>query len=135
MSHYTLIETQLVSKKHLVMALHDMGLRDVEVFDQAQPLIGWLGEKRKNRAQVIIRKRYLEPASNDMGFLSGSDGRFRAVISDFDQRKYNMAWLRRLTQRYAYHVARDSLKEQGFEMIEETVEQDRTIHLTLRRMA
>lgn len=38
------------------------------------------------------------------------------------------------TQRYAYHVAIDTLKEQNFEMIEESVERGDTIHLTLRRM-
>jgi len=44
-------------------------------------------------------------------------------------------FLRQLSQRYAYQVARAKLEDQGFELVSEEVEQKGRIHLTLRRMA
>ena len=135
MSQYLSMQTQIVSGKHLVFALNDLGFHDVEVYETAQPLKGWLGDARGNRAEIIIRKKYVGAASNDIGFNRGADGRFTALISDYDRDTYGVAWLNRLTQRYAYHVALDMLQEEDFDLITESVEEDQTIHLTLRRMA
>ena len=68
MSAYTLIETQLVSEEHLVRALEDVGFEQVERHAAAQPLVGFEGLRREQRAEIIIRKRYLDAASNDLGF-------------------------------------------------------------------
>jgi hypothetical protein len=38
-------------------------------------------------------------------------------------------------QGYAFHVVKDQLAEQDFSVVEETVERDRTIRLSVRRMA
>ena len=57
------------------------------------------------------------------------------MISDLDRPRYNEQWLQKLSQRYAYHVAKEQLLEQGFHLVEETVEANKTIRLTLRRMA
>ena len=135
MSQYLSMQTQLVSAKHLVRALNDLGFHDVEVHETAQSLKGWLGDSRKNSAEIIIRKKYVGAASNDIGFNRGVDGRFTAFVSDYDRNRHGVAWLNRLTQRYAYHVALDMLQEKDFDLITESVEEDQTIHLTLRRMA
>jgi hypothetical protein len=135
MSQYLNITTQIVSGEHLVKALKDVGFNEVEVYQTAQPLKGWLGDERTNTAEIIIRKKYVGSASNDIGFKLGSQGRFTAVISDYDRKMYNAVWLNRLTQCYAYHVARDKLQEKGFDLVEESVQEDQTIHLTLRKMA
>jgi hypothetical protein len=135
MSQYLNIETQIVSAEHLIRALHDLGFDDVEVHQTAQPLRGWIGDRRKNTAEIIIRKKHVGTASNDIGFKWGPLGRFTAIISDFDKRDYGAAWLNLLTQRYAYHVAKDKLQEEGFDLVEESVQADQTIHLTLRKMA
>jgi hypothetical protein len=135
MSQYLNIATQIVSGEHLVKALKDVGLNQVEVYKTAQPLKGWLGDKRANTAEIIIRKKYVGSASNDIGFKLGSQGRFTAIISEFDKKMYNAAWLNHLTQRYAYHVTRDKLQEKGFDLVEESLQEDQTIHLTLRKMA
>jgi hypothetical protein len=135
MSQYLNMATQIVSGEHLVKALKDVGFNEVEIYRTAQPLRGWMGDIRANTAEIIIRKKYVGSASNDIGFKLGPQGRFTAVISEFDQKKYNAVWLNRLTQRYAYHVARDKLEEKGFDLVEESVQADQTIHLTLRKMA
>ena len=135
MSQYLNIATQIVSGEHLVKALKDVGFNEIEVYQTAQPLKGWMGDTRTNTAEIIIRKKYIGSASNDIGFKRGSQGRFIAFISDFDKDRYNAAWLNHLTQRYAYHVAMDKLQEKGFDLVEESVQEDQTIHLTLRKMA
>lgn len=135
MSAYTTLQTRIVSTPHLRMALEDLGFSDVEIYDEPQPLKGWLGDTRSDRAHVIIRRKYLNAASNDLGFRRLKDGSFEALISDFDRPRYNERWLQKLSQRYAYHVAKEQLLEQGFHLVEEAVEPNRTIRLTLRRMA
>jgi hypothetical protein len=129
------MDTQLSSAEHLVKALEDLGFNNVEVHAEPKPLIGWLGDTRENRAHIIVRKRDIGFVSNDIGFLQTTSGYFKAQISDFDRLKFDDEWLRALTQRYAYHVATDMLARQEFETVEESREEDGTIHLTVRRMA
>ena len=135
MSHYTTIETMLVSEEHLVLALHDVGISDVERHEAAEPLVGWTGDSREARAEVIIRRKHLSSASYDIGFARGADGRFEAMITDDDRRHYGNLWLGRLAQRYSYRVARDVLAKQGYDLVEESVGADRQIHLCVRRAA
>ena len=135
MSHYTTLQTAFVSAEHLVQALEDLGFDDVEVHEQAQTLVGWLGDARENKAEVIIRRKHLTAGSNDIGFARRADGPFEALISDFDRPRFNGQWLGRLSQRYAYRVARDMLAEQGFNLVEESIGADNKIHLCVRRAA
>ena len=104
----------------------------------APPPFSWPGvggDRREQTAEVIIRKKHIGWASNDIGFRRQPDGTFEAIISEFDRRKYSPQWLDKLTQRYAYHLARAKLQEQGFDLISEETARDGRIHLVLRRMA
>ena len=135
MSHYTTLETKIVSQEHLVLALQDMGFSDVEHHEEAEALIGFEGDTREARAEVIIRRKHLSSASNDIGFARGADGRFKAIISDYDRRRYYTLWLGRLAQRDAYRGARDVLAKQGFDLVEESMSAEHQIHLSVRRAA
>ena len=135
MSHFTTVKTQMVSAKHLVRALGELGFKTVESHETPQALYGYQGDQRPQRAEVIIRRQFIGPASNDIGFARDTSGAFVAVISEFDRRKYDTKWLGRLTQRYAYHVAKEQLEAQDFTVVEEEVQADQTIHLVVRRMA
>jgi hypothetical protein len=135
MSHFTTLRTQITDVTALVKALADVGLKKVEVYEEAQHLYGFLGDQRRQTAEVIIRRRHVGWLSNDIGFQRRADGTFDAIISDYDRQKYSQDWLNRLTQRYAYHVARAKLEEQGFTVITEETQKDGRIHLVLRRMA
>jgi hypothetical protein len=57
----------------------------VEVHAQPQALYGYENDRRAEAAHVIIR-RYKTGIlySNDLGFLRLPDGRFRAIVSDYD---------------------------------------------------
>lgn len=135
MSAYTTLKTHMVSVEHILQALKDMGFEIVEAYDRPQALIGYEGLARKQKAEIIIRKKHVGFASNDIGFRKNTDGRYEAIISEFDRETYNKKWLDQLNQRYAYHVAREKMTEKGFDLIQETVDENNSIRLTLRRMA
>jgi hypothetical protein len=135
MSHYTVLETQIADARLLAEALGDMGFLDVEVHREPQALYGYLGDRRAERAEVIVRRDYIGAGSNDIGFARQPDGSFQAIVSDFDRGTYDEAWIGRLTQRYAYRAARETLAAQDFDLVEEQVDQTGTIRCTVRRMA
>ncbi len=136
MSHFMKIATKIVSAKHLVMALNDLGFKNVEVHVKPERLDGWAGDEAK-MANVIVRKKYLKSTLCDIGFLQNAQGTFDALITDFDrdQHGYDDAWLQKLTQPHAYHVSRDLHAPQNFSLVEEKTDKDGTIRLTVRRMA
>lgn len=134
MSHFTVLNTRLTDREALVEALGDLGFRKVEVNDTPKKLKGWLGDNRIQTAEVIIRKKHVGFASNDIGFKMKPDGTYQALISDFDRPRFDKEWIEKLTQRHAYHLARRKLTEKGFDVVEESVERDGRIHITLRRV-
>ena len=135
MSHFTRLKTRITDKAALVKALADVGYKLVEAHDTPQHLYGYGGDKREQTAEVIVRRKYVGRASNDIGFRRTDDGSFEAIISLYDRLKHSRGWLDRLTQRYAYHVARAKLQEQGFDLVSEEAAKDGRIHLVLRRLA
>lgn len=133
MSHFTVIKTQISDIEGLVKALDDSGFKQVEIYAEAQNLYGYTGDKRSQTAEVIIRRKYVGEASNDIGFKRQPDGVFEAIISAYDRHKYSSAWLEQLTQRYSYHVAKAKLTAQGFDLVTEEKQTDGRIHLVARR--
>jgi hypothetical protein len=135
MSHYTVVKTRLTDARALVQALADLDFKDVEVHATAVALVGLGGDARGRTAEVVIRRKHIGWLSNDLGFKRDADGCFEVVVSDYDKKWCTHDWLERLTQRYAYHVARAKLAEKGFELVSEKTQATGQIHLVLRRMA
>jgi hypothetical protein len=127
--------TEITDVEHLVAALGDLGFPEIEVYDRPRALIGFQGDERAQSAHVIVRRKFIGEASNDIGFLRRADGRFQAIISEYDRREYDERWLGRLTQRYAYHCAMAALARQDFTVVGERTEADGRIRISLRRMA
>ena len=134
MSHFTTLSTQLTDADALRAALGDVGYPEVEVHAEEQPLYGYRGDRRRDRAHVIVRRRHVGELSNDIGFRHEQDGTFTAVISEYDRVVHDEAWLGRLTARHAYHVTEKTLAAQGFQLVNETTEQDGTVRMVLRRV-
>jgi hypothetical protein len=135
MSHFTVLKTRIMDRDALVRALGELGFPEVEVHDTPKRLFGFEGLPRLETAEVIVRRKHIGRASNDLGFKKDRDGTYQAIISSFDRAKYGRAWLDRLSQRYAYHAAREKLAAQGFSLVEEDVRPNGEVHLVLRRMA
>lgn len=130
MSHYTQIGTKIVNREYLVKALVESGfdLADIEIHDTPTHLFGYMDDRRKDMADVIIRRSKVGGSSNDIGFIKDDTGNYQAIISEYDSRNggyntlanmtygYNDEWLGRLTGFYAMHAAKAELTAQGCEV-------------------
>ena len=85
MSKY-LVFTDLVFKDRalLLAALADLGYTEVEE-GEALALYGYLGDRRPETAEIVVRRKSLGSASNDLGFARTAEG-FVPVISEYDHR-------------------------------------------------
>jgi hypothetical protein len=128
-SHFTTIKTQFVSRDHLKQALEDVreefGLGEVR-YDAV--VNGFGGGTTPAELVVSTRNR-----GYDIGFRK--EGETYGLVADwYGIRDVEQEQLKsRLGQRYAYQVVREKLDQQGFSLIEEEVQENRAIHLTVRR--
>lgn len=105
MSHYVACRPNFKDRQALIDALRVVGFPadQIEVHDTAQPLYGYRGDERAQRAHVIIRRQYVGPAANDVGWERLPDGTYRAWISEYDGRhRFDAAMQNRIAQEYAY---------------------------------
>ena len=101
MSHFSEFHIKLNDEKSLIAALESMGFKGkIEIYQTLQPLYGYQGDIREQKAHIIIRKKYVGSASNDIGFERMADGTYRVWISDYDKGKYNQKWLDTLITKY-----------------------------------
>lgn len=128
MSHFTRIKTQMVEKRLLLQALKDLGY----TFEEGQvEMRGFAGAQTGVEIKIHAGGRL----NREVGFRR-SDESYEMVADwwgvDSTEREQ---FQQQITQRYAYHAARDKLAAQGFNLITEEVAQDGQIRLVLRRMA
>lgn len=141
MSHYLDIETEINHQGALVRALERLGFKDkIEVHEKAQNLYGYQGDIRKDKAHVIIRRKYVGSAANDIGFEKTDTGKYRAHISEFDQGKgsyshnkgnYGDEWQKKLFTYYGVERAKIEFEKKRMKYTEELDEQNR-IRLRVR---
>ncbi len=116
MSRYCTVETTFKDQEALINALMETGRwtrEQIEIHSEAQNLIGYKGDIRKQKAQIIIRQLCVGRLSNDIGFTIGEDGNYRAIISEYDSSKYGEAWVGQLTGNYAYHKIHKDMSRCG----------------------
>jgi len=116
MSAYQECTTIITDGPPLIAALKEMGY-EPQVFAEPRPLIGYEGSERSERAHIVIPRSQVGGASNDIGFIKETDGKFRAIISDFDSRRFGQSWLNKLTQSYAEHRAMGIAKQKGYRFL------------------
>ena len=114
MSKYLELRTKLTEEQYLVEALRDLGFAP-EMCREGAPLVGYMGDQRAERAQIIIRRRQLDSASNDIGFTRDGSGVYQAIISEYDRGiGFDDAWLGRLSQRYKERQTMAVAKAKGY---------------------
>lgn len=133
MSHFTRIRTQLRDAEVLAEALRAVGLPQVELHDRPETLYGYRGDARPEKAEVIVRRKHIGSASNDIGFARRPDDTFEAIISEFDRTRYDEAWLTKLTRSYSYAATLRYAEANGYEVATDELQEDGTRRLTLRR--
>jgi len=114
MSKYEEMSTILAHEGYLVEALEQMGYKP-EVHKNGAALVGYLGDERPEQAHIIIRRRQLDAASNDIGFVRDTSGQYRAVVSDYDRGiGFDQAWLGRVSQAYKERQTMAVAKARGY---------------------
>lgn len=127
MSHYVDIEMQITDRAALVRALERMGFKNkIEVYDKAENLYGYQGDQRKQKANVIIRRKFVGSASNDIGFEKQDRGFFTAHISEFDKGiGYDDDWISKLFTYYGVECAKQEAEREGLTYVEDVDEKNR----------
>jgi hypothetical protein len=85
MSKYlTFPEVLFKDRRLLLAALADLGYADVEE-GEALPLYGYQDDRRSETAELVVCRRHLGSASNDVGFGRTPAG-YVPIVSEYDQR-------------------------------------------------
>lgn len=89
MSAYVECKTNFDDRDTLVSALQTLGWtpEQIQVHETAQNLHGYTGGLREQTAEIIIDRKHLVGASNDLGFKRQADGTWKMIISEFDVRR------------------------------------------------
>ena len=67
----------------LVAALEEQGYHPEVHEGEGKNLEGYHGDQRKEKAQIIVPRRQVGGASNDLGFAKDTNGKYQAIISEF----------------------------------------------------
>jgi hypothetical protein len=104
----------------LIEALGDTwGSDKIEIHEEAQPLYGYQGDQRTEKAHIIIRRKHIGIASNDIGFVKEADGTYTAIISEYDRGRYDDKWMGTVKQKYAVAKMKKEYKRKGLVVKEE----------------
>jgi len=82
MSEYHEVVLEVSDRDCIVDALKDLGF-EPEVHEEAVPLVGYQGDKRAQKAHIVLPKAQVGGASNDIGFEK-VNGKYVLRISSFD---------------------------------------------------
>ncbi len=86
MSKYLTFNDICIDEATLLAALEALGYpADKLEWGKDLPLYGYMGDRRPETADIVIRRRHLQPGSNDIGFKRTERG-LVPIISDFDRR-------------------------------------------------
>lgn len=118
MSKYVNFQTKFTDGKLLIEALAAMGLLGIQNhIGNPQRLEGFQGDRRSNTADIVIPRHYVGSASNDLGFRRNAQGSYDAIISEYDQHRYNHNWLNKLNVEYAEADLKAKAKKAGFKLV------------------
>lgn len=117
MSKYEELRTVLSEERFLVEALREFGFSP-EVSHEGMSLCGYLGDERPEKAHIVIRRRQLDSASNDIGFARDANGVYRALISEYDRGiGFDDTWLGRVAQTYKELQTMAVAKSKGYRFL------------------
>jgi hypothetical protein len=129
MSAYRERKTKLTDKDCLIKALEEKGFHP-EYHETARPLVGIGGDYRTAdgkghttdvdkamKAEIVLTRKEVGGASNEIGFKKQEDGTYQAIISAFDSHRYNDKWMKSLTDAYGTLKVKKIAKQQGLKYI------------------
>jgi len=125
MSHFSKIKTTLKDLSLLQKSLNDLG---VSWDESINTLKGY-------KAQECFANLVIKQNNNyDIGFTwNGTEYQLVADLQFWEQSWSVELFLDKITQRYAYNSILKATKIQGFQRIEEVIQENGSIKLTLQR--
>ena len=129
-THGTVMNCQAVLVKCL-----QKRFAQVKVHPSPQTLLDWHGKVRPDKAEIIIRRKFIDSVSNDMGFTKNDQGNFDAIISDYDAGRHDQKWLNDLAKDYMEERATELMTDQECEVAERAELPDGRIQIRYRVMA
>lgn len=145
MSAFNEIQTEFTDADNLIDALKAMGFNPTNCVGDPQPLVGYMGDFRtldgnghtRNaelamKADIIIPRSQVGGMSNDIGFQRGEDGKYKAVISDYDSTRYDAKWLNTVKANVADVGVQKQAKRAGLKITKREVKNGQIAYTFLR---
>lgn len=89
-----------------------------QVTEKPQHLEGYHGDERQQTAEIIIKRREVGGASNDVGFKKNADGSFTLIVSDYDKSScFGAKKQKDLKCKYTEKVAMKQAKANGLKFV------------------
>lgn len=119
MSEYKVVQCEFTvnNEQALVDALKEVFTDSgVIVHDQAAHLYGYQGDRRAQKAHIVIPRNYVGPGANDLGFERLANGRYRYHVSEFDRSKWGPAFVAKLSGSYGVRVQTRVMQKKGYRL-------------------
>lgn len=137
MSKYLKIKTEMRDITLLTQALDAAAQEHGFEWERHAPgvhLYGYVGDRRPEVAEFVIRKRFVGRSSNDLGWAIQSDGTIQALVSDFDSRqKKSQAIVKSVNDGYTIANATRLAQKAGYTVTPIRNGQGKVVELTLTK--
>jgi len=132
MSHFTTVKTQITEFTRLKSIINDLGYGIVEATDGIKIYIdGW------NKAKENVILKIKTGCSYDIGVIQNEEGMYEFVADWWGVESTSGIvqedFIDKVTQKYAYSTVMDKIKEKGFDVVEEEVDDKQTIRIVVRK--
>lgn len=131
MSKYKRIQSEIKSGDWLQEALRKLNV-PFEV-GEGLHLFGYMGDQRRETAEIVVRRQHVGRAANDLGFHRLPNGSYEVIISDYDSTSRGAELLRQIKQEYADVSVRKMAFARGYTVAGHTVKADGTRQYQLVR--
>jgi len=117
------IEIEMSDSECIKSAIKELGYV-FEEHETSQNLCGYMGDQREQKAHIIVRRKYIGYASNDVGFLKKENGSYELIISQYDRRaKHSKKFTKELKQLYGKYKFIKQAKKMGFRVKSQKVDE------------
>ena len=127
MSHFSTVKTKLRQLEPLKKALQDLGY----IPEQGErPVRGYRGQTTQAELAVVMQE------GGDLGFRWNASSDSYELVTDLDLWKQTIPverFLAKLTQRYALNTVLAATSEEGFQVSEQSNQEDGSIELVVTR--
>ena len=132
-SEYHIVDCDFKDEECLLEALKDLGYTPT-VHDTPINLEGYRGDKREQKAHIIIPRKQVGGASNDVGFERVA-GKYRCHASEYDRAWRTGGKLNKLKQLYGEKVIMKTVSRHSkYSFRSRKVDEEGNIKIKVRRL-